>query len=1008
MVNTVSLLTRLRENGVQLEAEGDQLRYRAPRGVLTRALLADLLQQKQEILELLHREFPEPPTTEFPNTEFPTAEFPNTKFPNTEFPNTEPSATESSTTESSTTESPNTEPSTTESATTESPNSAAVSASDSMSRLVRGPRKPSPSTNSTLLDHPFAALVKPVKTELWERVGLLKRFVSASGCHLFDESGQSYFDAIAQYGAVPFGHHPHEIWEAVDDLRRKSRPCLATGSLLDDAGELARQLVEAAGHNLNHTVFCNSGAEATEVAIKLSRAATGRRDILSTRGGFHGLTLGALSVTENEEFRNGFHIERDGVQPVPYGDLAALRKTLEQHPRRFAALIVEPIQGEAGIIEAPAYYLRDAAALCRAHGTLIAVDEVQTGLGRTGQMFAFHGQDVEPDILTVAKALGGGLVPIGAVLAHERAYSRQFGLRHSSTFAGNALACRVGIASLELLQRNDQALIHEVSDNGAYLKRRLLALRNRYPDTVQTVTGRGYMLGLRLNLRRFHESAGLFGILAEQQLLIHLLTSYLLNTEHVRLSPSLTGHDVFRIEPPLTATRNDCDLLAEAMGRALDVLDSEDLVPLISTMLGVTLKSNGRKRAESRVATARQINVRPKSDPPEQAARFGFVVHLSDIRDLARFDSALDGFDDTQLRRLKSKLADYVDPFPIGEATVVTAQGVALHGDFVLIPYTPQELVEMPMDEARTLIQQAVEATAHDETKAIGLGGFSSILSHGGATLDGQHLPPITSGNAYTVSATGQAVVQAMHRLRRNLLTSTLAVVGASGQIGQAVALRLASSVGRLVLIGNDRDPQGTERRLRIVAQSIVSHLLAKDALIDNLENRPTQRADQGLAGKTCQLARRFGQQNDEAIVSELVRSGHLQFSSGMAGQLRMADVIVTATSDIVGFIKAAHLGRGAVVCDVSRPSNLDPAVSRRRKDVTVIQGGHVRVPGQPNFDVFAGVGDDVTLACVAETMLWAASDRRPPDPVLGITPQTVTELERLGQQHGFEIVLPD
>ena len=1009
-MNAVSLLTKLREHGVDLHVDGDRLRYRAPKGVLSQSLMTDLADQKQELLAILRNE--------------------NIR-----------TATETSA-------SPET---------SKNP--------DAMDRMARPPRDVGSKTSSILAEHPFASYVEPIKTELWDRVGLLKRFESAQGCYLQDEEGRRYLDAIAQYGAVPFGHNPEDIWDAIAQLRRQQRPCLATGSLMDEAGALGERLLAVAGHDLSHVAFSNSGAESTEVAIKICRAATGRTGILSTRGGFHGLTLGALAVTGANEFQDGFGVASDDFQHVPYGDIDAIRTTLQRDPEKYAALIVEPIQGEAGIVEATADYLRVAGELCDSFGSLLIVDEVQTGLGRTGQMFAFHGQGVKPDVVTVAKALGGGLVPIGAVLCNDRAYSRRFGLRHSSTFAGNTLACRAGMASLMVLERNDRALIHDVADNGAYLKRRLQALQSQYPDTIQAVTGRGYMLGVRLNLARFHSTPGLLGILAQQEMLIHLVVSYLLNVEHVRLSPSVTGHDVLRIEPPLTATQNDCDILCEALDRAMAVLDAENVGPLVATMLGFTsdeikslIEANSKRGGFGMRGGFGEAppNALPsdhpfssklgESDPPAgslnqdghlkngrasggslgdappnpprflsadrtdiasannrtgiASATFGFIVHLSDIQDLQRFDSDLGCFNREQLTRLKAKLADYVDPFPIGQSTVTTGDQVTIRGNFVLIPYTPQELVEMPSDTALELVQRAVEVAAEQEVQVIGLGGFSSILSQGGATLKYEHLPPITSGNTYTVSATHQAVLKTCHQRGVSLPDSTVAVVGASGQIGKACALRLADTAKRLVLIGSDHDQDRTRRRLRGVATSVVSHLISQST---------SRSAPEGtLAAEIFSLVGQPGRTHDSAIVEALIEAEYLQVDGDVERDLKEADVIITATSDVEGFIHSQHLKTGAIVCDVSRPSNVHESVWRDRDDVLVIEGGHVRVPGNPNFDVFAGVADNVTLACVAETMLWTVADgRQPPDPMLGITQGNVAVLEQLGRKHGFEIVIP-
>ena len=210
-------------------------------------------------------------------------------------------------------------------------------------------------------------------------------------------------------------------------------------------------------------MFTNSGAELVEAAIKLARCRTGRLGILSARNGFHGLTLAGMSATDTSFFQRGFGAPVPGFDLVPFGDLEALEATLTARPGFFAAFMVEIIQGESGIRVAPPGYLAAARDLCHRYGSLLIVDEVQTGLGRTGRLFACEEEGVTPDILALAKALGGGLMPIGACLYSEAAYTEHFDLRHGSTFAGNTLACRAALAAIAELTKDDQQLVRQVA-----------------------------------------------------------------------------------------------------------------------------------------------------------------------------------------------------------------------------------------------------------------------------------------------------------------------------------------------------------------------------------------------------------------------------------------------------------------------------------------------------------------------------------------------------------------
>jgi len=249
--------------------------------------------------------------------------------------------------------------------------------------------------------------------------------VRGEGNYLYDAEGKRYLDFIAAYGALPFGFNPPEIWGALEEVRDNAWPSFIQPSALEAAGELARRLIELAPPGLKYVTFTNSGAETVEVAIKMARSATGRMGILSTINSFHGKTLGALSATGKEYYQAPFGAPVPGFKSIPYGDLEALQEELENNGSGYAAFIVEPVQGEGGIVVPGAGYLSRAKEICCEHGLLFILDEIQTGLGRTGRLFACEEEGLSPDLLLLAKALGGGLYPIGACLSTAAAYTKR-------------------------------------------------------------------------------------------------------------------------------------------------------------------------------------------------------------------------------------------------------------------------------------------------------------------------------------------------------------------------------------------------------------------------------------------------------------------------------------------------------------------------------------------------------------------------------------------------------
>jgi ornithine--oxo-acid transaminase len=328
-------------------------------------------------------------------------------------------------------------------------------------------------------------------------VGFDRVWTGGEGAHLIDSEGHRYLDLFGGHGVFAIGrNHPDAVaaMEEVLAARTGNLPQLGVTLL---TGVLAEQLLARAPSSVDAMVAANSGAEAVEGALKIARAATGRQRILYADNAFHGLTMGALSLNGNPEFREGFGPLLPGCDVVPFGDLDALERELRQGD--VAAFVIEPIQGK-GVNLPPFGYLEGAQSLCRAAGTLFVCDEVQTGIGRTGRLLALEHWGLEPDMICLSKALSGGFVPIGAVLVSRAAFDRVFdrmkrAIRHSSTFAGNDLAAAAALGTLRALDRED--LLAHGTRMGELLLELTRPLVNRY-EIVRDVRGVGLMWGIEL------------------------------------------------------------------------------------------------------------------------------------------------------------------------------------------------------------------------------------------------------------------------------------------------------------------------------------------------------------------------------------------------------------------------------------------------------------------------------------------------------------------------------
>jgi acetylornithine/succinyldiaminopimelate/putrescine aminotransferase/predicted amino acid dehydrogenase len=852
--------------------------------------------------------------------------------------------------------------------------------------------------------HPYLRHVNPYLGSWLARLDLDKQFVRGEGCYLFDAHGVRYLDFIAQYGAVPFGYNPPEIWAALEQARRAQLPSFVQPSIQTTAGELAERLVRLAPPGLRYVTFTNSGAEAVEAAIKLCRAASGRQGILAARQSFHGKTLGAMAATGSTLYQEPFGPPLADFHHVPFGDIEALGEAFWDRKGYYAALVLEPIQGEGGIVEPPPGYLRQARELCDKAGTLLILDEVQTGLGRTGTLFACEYEGVTPDVMTLAKALGGGLIPIGACMCTEQVYSEEFAIRHSSTFAGNALACQVALATLDMLERDERRIERHVAKNGHALKQELLALQRQYPGLIKAVRGRGYMLGVEFDMRSPAVRDGLLGYLTDQKLLTYLVTSYLLNVEKVRVAPTASAENVLRIEPPLTVEWSHCRVFLDALDRTLNVLARGDTARLIGHLVGAP-EASAPVADLRRSATPRSGHKKTLATKASTAdSRFAFIVHLTELADLVDLDPSLAALNEEQLLQLRDRGSGLLAPAPLSEALIESPTGQTAYGEFIAVPFTARELMEMPREAALSEIGHGVELALEGGAQIVGLGGFTSVATLGGLALKDLGLGPLTTGNSYTVAAAQRGLRMACDQLNRQLSGSCVAVIGASGAIGRMTSLLLAEDVARLILIGNPAYQDRSRGRLLEVAAGILEHLW-------DLYARDRRVFAPGTAGASLvslveRLATRPSWPDFVRVAEEIdKRPGSLTITTDLRSWLPQADVAVTATSAVEGLLEADYLKQGAIVYEISRPFNATAEVRSSRPDVLFMEAGLVRAPSASTLGWGVGNRSGCVFACMAETMLLALEGRYQ-HTSLGsdLDLEQIRELDALGDKHGFSV----
>ena len=360
--------------------------------------------------------------------------------------------------------------------------------------------------------------------------------VRGQGAILFDMDGNEYLDCASGHGVANLGHAHPKVAAAIAE--QASTLITLFESFPNDKRAALMKKMGALVPGLERVFFCNSGTEAVEAALKFARISTGRTNIVAAMRAFHGRTFGALSATFNKKYRDSFEPLVPGFSHVPYNKIEALEKAVTDET---AAVILEVLQGEGGVYPADAEYIQAARRICEEKGALLIVDEIQSGFGRTGKMFAFQHFDITPDILCCAKSLAGG-VPMGAVLIGEKVQNLTPGV-HATTFGGNPLSCAAGIAALTAIEEED--LVGQAAEKGAYL---IDKLRQIDSPLIREVRGMGLMVGIELKQK---------------------VAPYLKAMQDRNIIVLNAGMTVLRLLPPLVISYEQMDKVVAALDEIL-------------------------------------------------------------------------------------------------------------------------------------------------------------------------------------------------------------------------------------------------------------------------------------------------------------------------------------------------------------------------------------------------------------------------------------------------------
>ncbi len=797
---------------------------------------------------------------------------------------------------------------------------------------------------------------KPLLSHWLSVLGLDRTYQRASGAWLYpsaDTATQPVLDCVGGYGALLLGHSHPRLMEIAAQFFQSERPNLIQGNRSAAAEQLAYDLSLRCGGRYR-TVFSSSGAEAVEVALKHALLESGKRSLVALEGGFHGKTLAAVQVTSRAEYRAPFTLESLTIHRAEAYDIEGLHTLFAQHGSSLAAMIVEPIQGEAGVKLVDGSFLRAAQTLCNQWNVPLIADECHTGVGRTGKFLGCQHHQVRPDYIILSKALGGGIAKIAATLIDQDRYHPEFDWMHSSTFAADEFSCMVASEVLKLVDSNFLEHVVQVGDE---LLCKLRQLKVRWPNLIADVRGQGLMMGIEL-YPLLDSPSFLLRLLAGTEDTQYLSAAYLLHRHRLRVMPTLSNPNTLRLQPPAIWNAEQTEHLIGALDALCDLLDQGKTKPLTACLLDLEppcpqVVPHEKPNFPNVYFNQQRFNAQQTSC--SQSPRVAWLCHLIDADDLRSVEPGMEAFAIDQRERLLQRMTSFTAPVVMSSVEVSATTGESVRLYPIMLPFTSRMarrwLEAQDLAWARYLIEGAIGVAAEHGCQLTALGQYTSILTRNGNTISPSSMG-ITSGNTYTVALALQAIQQAMDELGLDSADCTLAVLGGAGNIGQICSKLLAPQFQRTLVVSGNR-PRSIARAVKLAAS------LPRASLV-NIED--------------C----------------------------------RGVEVMLCAVSSPEPILQTAMLDATRVLCDVSVPSAIHRDVISRLPSVRFVTGGLAQLPGGEDLDIASfPLPPGQTFGCMAEAILLGLARDWTREFTGVVTQSKIDTLRELATRYGFGLAAP-
>ena len=726
-----------------------------------------------------------------------------------------------------------------------------------------------------------------------------------------DKAEGKILDLVGGYGTNFLGHSHNKLLATVSDFFRKQIPIFTQGSIGSEVQALNSKLRELFGSY--QVILTNTGAETVETAVKHAILENGKPRCLAIVNAYHGKSLATLSFSElhNEPYnRNDLQI--DFLDPQDPETWDAALASIEE----VSFAIVEPIRGEAGVIPLPTEFVEWLNAVTAKYNIPIIVDEIQTGLGRTGSLLASDKIGLRKDYICLSKALGGGIAKIGALLVSEERFVEDFSILNTSTFSDDSFSATIAKTVLTII--SEEGLPGKCEDKGGLLKAELLKIKTDFPTVIKEVRGEGLMLGLEFGSQH-KSSSNLLRILFESGYYGYVVAGHLLHEHGLRVMPTLSNPNTLRIQPSAYISTEHIYMFLHGLRMVAEIISKADAGSLLSYLVDRKLE---------RIKDYRNVDIFEHQEP-EGKKKVAFLGHFIKAKDLVLWDQSFEDWSTSELEKLISRTAKFLDPVIFDQINVRAAGGETVHLNFIGLFLDSREIerayrsrdFQWMVDK----IQHAADIAEAAGCQVIGLGGFTSILTRNGRWVKTKKIR-VTTGNSLTVGFGLKAIYEAAKRKQVVIKDSSVAIIGAGGNIANTYAELLADQAKEMVLI---------PRKLNNPA---IAEL--KQQLLQFNPQLKITITDQMEAIKDCAI-------------------------------------VVTSSNSSRSIIHPEHLSPNSkIICDLAVPPDVDKSVSMIYPDLLQIMGGVVRLP-QGNDFIVGGIPlpRGHIFACMGETLVMGLDE---------------------------------